>query len=82
MANMEKPPSHDILRSQIRVQCEEGKYRQEAEESWHRRHVNPGLERGGDDSGDGAGVMTQIPWDLYSAQLRMEGALAQKFEVS
>mmetsp|Transcript_49864 Transcript_49864/g.116540 ORF Transcript_49864/g.116540 Transcript_49864/m.116540 type:complete len:1693 (-) Transcript_49864:120-5198(-) len=64
MANMEKPPSHDILRSALNaLKCVE-----------HRGACSGGMDAsicitGGDDSGDGAGVMTQIPWDLYSAEV-------------
>eukprot|EP00443_Scrippsiella_acuminata_P068845 CAMPEP_0115486618 /NCGR_PEP_ID=MMETSP0271-20121206/60525_1 /TAXON_ID=71861 /ORGANISM="Scrippsiella trochoidea, Strain CCMP3099" /LENGTH=1708 /DNA_ID=CAMNT_0002914627 /DNA_START=18 /DNA_END=5145 /DNA_ORIENTATION=- len=64
IANMEKPPNHELLNAALRaLSCME-----------HRGACSGGMDSniqlcGGDDSGDGAGVMTQIPWELFSSEV-------------
>jgi len=64
IANLEKAPSSDLLQAALRaLSCVE-----------HRGACSSGMDSniqlcGGDDSGDGAGVMTQIPWELFSASV-------------
>jgi len=66
IANMEKPASHELLQVALRaLSCME-----------HRGACSGGMDSnillcGGDDSGDGAGVMTQIPWELFSADVTL-----------
>eukprot|EP00442_Polarella_glacialis_P025026 CAMPEP_0115070112 /NCGR_PEP_ID=MMETSP0227-20121206/12932_1 /TAXON_ID=89957 /ORGANISM="Polarella glacialis, Strain CCMP 1383" /LENGTH=1705 /DNA_ID=CAMNT_0002456589 /DNA_START=111 /DNA_END=5228 /DNA_ORIENTATION=- len=66
VANMEKPPSHEILNMALgALACME-----------HRGACSGGMDcniaiSGGDDSGDGAGVMTQIPWELFKAEVNL-----------
>eukprot|EP00442_Polarella_glacialis_P025036 CAMPEP_0115111738 /NCGR_PEP_ID=MMETSP0227-20121206/40225_1 /TAXON_ID=89957 /ORGANISM="Polarella glacialis, Strain CCMP 1383" /LENGTH=1764 /DNA_ID=CAMNT_0002511175 /DNA_START=62 /DNA_END=5358 /DNA_ORIENTATION=+ len=66
VANMTKPPSHEILDMALgALACME-----------HRGACSGGMDSniaisGGDDSGDGAGVMTQIPWELFKAEVNL-----------
>jgi len=66
IANMDKPASHDLLNVALRaLRCME-----------HRGACSGGMDSniqtcGGDDSGDGAGVMTQIPWELFSSDVNL-----------
>ncbi|CAE7769716.1 gltB [Symbiodinium sp. CCMP2592] len=66
IANMEKPASHDLLEVALRaLSCME-----------HRGACSGGMDSniaicGGDDSGDGAGVMTQIPWELFACDVNL-----------
>jgi len=66
IANMEKAPNHDLLQAALRaLSCME-----------HRGACSGGMDSniqlcGGDDSGDGAGVMTQIPWELFASEVHM-----------
>eukprot|EP00933_Yihiella_yeosuensis_P041014 TRINITY_DN3544_c0_g1_i1.p1 TRINITY_DN3544_c0_g1~~TRINITY_DN3544_c0_g1_i1.p1 ORF type:complete len:1725 (+),score=405.92 TRINITY_DN3544_c0_g1_i1:71-5176(+) len=66
IANMQKDASHDMLLTCLRaLDCME-----------HRGACSGGMDcniqmNGGDDSGDGAGVMTQIPWELFSAGVNL-----------
>lgn len=66
IANMEKPASHELLEVALRaLSCME-----------HRGACSGGMDSniaicGGDDSGDGAGVMTQIPWELFGCDVNL-----------
>eukprot|EP00931_Biecheleriopsis_adriatica_P031172 TRINITY_DN18303_c0_g3_i1.p1 TRINITY_DN18303_c0_g3~~TRINITY_DN18303_c0_g3_i1.p1 ORF type:complete len:1691 (+),score=416.08 TRINITY_DN18303_c0_g3_i1:63-5135(+) len=66
IANMDKEASHDLLNVALRaLRCME-----------HRGACSSGMDSniqmcGGDDSGDGAGVMTQIPWELFSNEVSL-----------
>ncbi|CAK9093820.1 unnamed protein product [Durusdinium trenchii] len=66
IANMDKPASHELLEVALRaLSCME-----------HRGACSGGMDSnillcGGDDSGDGAGVMTQIPWELFAADVNL-----------
>mmetsp|Transcript_30634 Transcript_30634/g.55548 ORF Transcript_30634/g.55548 Transcript_30634/m.55548 type:complete len:1706 (-) Transcript_30634:57-5174(-) len=66
IANMDKEPSHEMLEVCLRaLACME-----------HRGACSGGMDSniqmcGGDDSGDGAGVMTQIPWELFSCDVSL-----------
>jgi len=60
IVNVEKPANHEILANTLNaLSCME-----------HRGACSSGMDStisrcGGDDSGDGAGIMTQIPWELF-----------------
>eukprot|EP00930_Biecheleria_cincta_P021586 TRINITY_DN15957_c0_g1_i1.p1 TRINITY_DN15957_c0_g1~~TRINITY_DN15957_c0_g1_i1.p1 ORF type:complete len:1716 (-),score=368.55 TRINITY_DN15957_c0_g1_i1:367-5295(-) len=66
IANMSKPANHELLEVALRaLSCME-----------HRGACSGGMDSniqlcGGDDSGDGAGVMTQIPWELLSDDIKL-----------
>ena len=66
MANMQKPPSHELLQAIMRAcQCME-----------HRGACSSGMDSniqmcGGDDSGDGAGILTQIPWEMLAVDIAL-----------
>jgi len=71
IANLEKPPSHDLLESALGALCC----------MEHRGACSGGMDSniaqcGGDDSGDGAGVMTQIPWALFGAEVQLPADLS------
>jgi len=66
IANMEQPPTSELLQAALRaLNCVE-----------HRGACSSGMDSniqlcGGDDSGDGSGVMTQIPWELFTASVNI-----------
>jgi glutamate synthase (ferredoxin) len=66
IANLRKPANHELLQDALRaLSCVE-----------HRGACSSGMDStislcGGDDSGDGAGVMTQIPWNFLASEVEL-----------